>query len=657
MRLAARWGHTSRVFRSQSCILMVAGLMAASGAWPSGSRPMVGEPHTLGTTLPSETQAGQRGQPPPAATGTGFLAGQVVDQASGRGVSGASVLLLSATRGGPASRIGRGNASPWAVVADSQGRFFFAELPASSYTIQVTKAGYGPAATISPSRVVDIADGERVTDLQIRLLKLASLSGTIRDEVGDPVVGTEVWAFRRTLVNGRRTLVRTVGFPSDDHGLYRIADLVPGAYVICACSRDPIPFDGVLLATLAADPLQLMGVAARALKVGADVASLDGTLRTFAPTFYPDSSTMARAARVTLASGEERTAVDVDVTSVRATRVSGTIVGALGPVQASSIQLVTAGESEEGAAISTLMPVLVQPDGRFDFVGVPPGQYVVKVVHRPSDGRGGGAPSGAALAFLGDRAAGMASAEGSPLPNEPPLWAADPVSVGEEGVAGLSIALRRATSITGRLQFVGAAPQPSADVLGRMVIIPNPTTPDPSGLGGRTVGRVSGDGTFRMPGVLPGRYGLTSTAVPGWPTLKAIVIAGVDVTDVPIEVEATDLSDVVLTFVDTPMAALTGTMAGGQNSSAADTTVLVFPTDRRYWSDPAAGRRRFRSSPVSRTGSFTIAALPAGEYFVIAVPDEAANEWQEVGQLESLSTTAQRVALLDGDRKTLEIRR
>ena len=71
----------------------------------------------------------------------------------------------------------------------------------------------------------------------------------------------------------------------------------------------------------------------------------------------------------------------------------------------------------------------------------------------------------------------------------------------------------------------------------------------------------------------------------------------------------------------------------------------------------AVGRRRFRSTPASRTGVFTVAGIPAGEYFIVAVPDEAANEWQEASRLEALSAAAQRVTLVDGDRKTMEIKR
>jgi hypothetical protein len=299
--------------------------------------------------------------------------------------------------------------------------------------------------------------------------------------------------------------------------------------------------------------------------------------------------------------------------------------------------------------------MLVQPDGRFDFTGVAPGQYVLRVVHTPTDPKGVAGPTGAALMFLGSgRAQGASQSNSAQLANEPPQWAAEPITVGDDGVSGVAVALRRASGISGRVQFVGAATQPTAQMLAQGAIVPNPVNPDAyAGLGFGNVGRLSTDGTFKIPGILPGRYLLVPRPFPGWPTLKSIAIAGVDMTDLPIEMEASDITDVVVTFSDTPMATLAGTVTGG----AADASILVFPADRKYWADPAAGRRRFSSSTAGRTGTFAIGAVPAGEYFVIAVPDDDAADWQEVSRLETLSRSALRVQLADGDKKTIAVKR
>jgi len=549
----------------------------------------------------------------------------------------------------------RGGGGGKIVLADAQGRFFFANLPAASFNIQVDQNGYIPVPS-GFGRVIELADAERVIDLKVRMLKLSIMSGTVRDDVNDPVVGLDVRAFRRGLSNGRRSLNSAARTKTDDRGAYRFTGLQPGDYIVCACGVDPVPFDGVLLSTLASEPLQMMGVAARALTVGADVASLDKTLRTLAPAFHPASATVARATTIKLGAGEEKIGIDVDVTTVRATRVSGVVTGSTGPVDASSFRLTPAAESAEGATLAVLSPMLVQPDGRFDFAGVPPGQYLLTVVQMPRPAGTPATPSGAALQFIGGRGApaGPTMSSGGPPPGEPPMWASEPVSVGDEGVSGLSIALRRAPLVNGRVEFVGAAPQPtqrgavliqSADPLGPAVQLGSAASVKP-------------DGTFQFSNLVPGRYFIrTSNGAPGWPTLKSVVVNGVDVTDLPFIVEATDLNGLVLTHTDTPAATLSGTLTGVRNPSDTDLSVIVFPSDRKYWTDPLAGARRFRTAPLSRAGAYTLSGLPSGEYFVVVAPDDATVDWQEATRLEVLSRTAQRVQVADGDKKTLDVKR
>lgn len=597
----------------------------------------------------------QRGQPAPA-TGTALLAGQVIETTSRRPVAGATVSLLPrTTSAGGFFRV------PRPVGADSQGRFFFADLPAGTYAVQVVKPGYSAATIANLSRVIELGDAERITDLKIRLMRLASLSGSVRDDGGDPVVGTNVIAFRRTLVNGRATLNPMSWRRTDDRGSYRIGNLQAGEYLVCACARDPIPLDSLLLTTLASDPLQLMSLATRAVKMGADVATLDNTLRTFAPTFYPASPTAARSTRIKVGPGEEKTGVDLDVTAVHATHVSGTIIGAVSPLQAltSSILLVPAGESEEGAAGASLTPMLVQPDGRFDFAGVPPGQYVVRVSHLNSRLLGGGTPSGAALAFLGARGSNMGviagASAGQQSPDDTIVWAAEPIVVGETGASGLAINLRPALKVSGRVNFEGSAPPPVPQVLARSGIIVASVKPDPLGRSA-ALGRITADGTFLVAGLMPGRYAIASTGFPGWPTMKSVTAGGVDVTDMPIDIADADVSDIVVTFTDAPLPVLDA-MLPASAASAEDLSLLVFPVDRRYWQDPTAARRRFRAGAISRKGLVNVTGLPAGEYFLVVVPDEAAAEWQEASQLETLAKTAQRVTLADGDKKRVELKR
>src|SRR3970040_935423 len=102
------------------------------------------------------------------------------------------------------------------------------------YTFRAEKTGYLP----STGTIVELADNEKVFDAKIPLARVANLSGTLRDESGDPIVGTIVFLLRRTVVNGRPTLVQPGATRSDDRGLYRFGNLAAGDYIICACLRD-----------------------------------------------------------------------------------------------------------------------------------------------------------------------------------------------------------------------------------------------------------------------------------------------------------------------------------------------------------------------------------------------------------------------------------
>ena len=588
--------------------------------------------------IAADGQAPGQGTPPPR-TGTGFIAGRVTEGNTTRPVLDAMVTLYGP--GVPTRSVG----------ADAQGRFFFAGLPAGS--LQVTAMSPGYLTTGLNQQTVVLAEGERNVDVRFRLLKRGSISGTVRDDAGDPVIGTEVMAFRRVLVNGRWSRRRTTGARTDDRGGYRLL-VDPGNYIVCACVRDPIPFDGVLLTTIASEPLQLMTVAARVLSRGADAAELDATLRTYQPTFHGGSLASAQAAVVTLASGEEKVAIDITSAAVPATRVSGRVVGAIGPVQATSIGLIPASEAND-FAFGALPAMLVQPDGRFDFAGVPPGNYIIRVMHSPG-GNSRNGPSGAALAFVGARAEAIAAGDGQGAVTKWNVqWADVPISVGRNGLTGITVPLREGVTVSGRLVFDGSRPSPIANPLARQtysvglqLLNPDPFRPPVA------PGAITSEETFSVVGVVPGRY--VMVPMPGF-SLKSVARGGVDLTDLPIEIGFADVSDLVITLSDRFVVnVLEGTLAGASLPLQESLTALVFPNDRRYWADPAAARSRFRAVPLARDGTLR-APLSAGDYLIAVVATDAATDWQEPNRLDLLARTAQRVIMTDGSRTTVTLRR
>jgi hypothetical protein len=161
-----------------------------------------------------------------------------------------------------------------------------------------------------------------------------------------------------------------------------------------------------------------------------------------------------------------------------------------------------------------------------------------------------------------------------------------------------------------------------------------------------------------VPGAVPGKYSITATSLPGFPTLRSVMVGGLDITDLPLEVGEKDISEVVITFADTPMASLTinvaSSAAGSKNTD--DAQFLVFPADRRYWAEPAAARARFRNGLVT-AASMTTPDLRAGDYFVVIVTGMEVVDWMEATKLDALSRRAQRVTVLDSGKATVEVRR
>jgi hypothetical protein len=137
------------------------------------------------------------------------------------------------------------------------------------------------------------------------------------------------------------------------------------------------------------------------------------------------------------------------------------------------------------------------------------------------------------------------------------------------------------------------------------------------------------------------------------------MVGGMDVTDLPIEIGDKDVSSVVLTYVDTPMASLTVTVvpASPDTTVAGDSSVLVFPADRKYWTEPAAARQRYRQIAETSKNVATTPDLPAGDYLVVFASALEAADWMEPGKLELLSRRAQRVTIGDTGKATVEVRR
>ena len=65
---------------------------------------------------------------------------------------------------------------------------------------------------------------------------------------------------------------------------------------------------------------------------------------------------------------------------------------------------------------------------------------------------------------------------------------------------------------------------------------------------------------------------------------------------------------------------------------------------------------RLRETRAATSGVFSIAGLPPGEYFVIAIDDAQADGWQDPARIDALRAQATRVSVREAEQKQVDLR-
>src|SRR4029079_5626018 len=244
-------------------------------------------------------------------------------------------------------------------------------------------------------QLIALDDGQRLVDLEIRLWRHAVLTGTVVDEAGEPVVQARVRAFQRTLVAGQRRFAPAGDALTDDRGVYRISQLLPGDSVVSVPStQTSIPtevmdsfFDGPSPSTdrdALAKEMRAIGAAIMqpgstlAMRMGAITVPLPpgtatptsrpGGMTVYPTTFHPAAGVAAQATVVALRSGDDRGSVDIQLQPVRTVRISGSLAAPNGMASYVGIRLTPAGGDALVEEIDTAT-AMSDATGAFSFPG------------------------------------------------------------------------------------------------------------------------------------------------------------------------------------------------------------------------------------------------------------------------------------------------
>ena len=610
-------------------------------------------------------------------------------------VSGRPIAGVVVTPAGPAVQLTTTAPLPPRALTNGQGEFVLRGLRQGTVFFTAVKSGF-VNATYNQRRPggsgqgVPLGNGANVRDVQIRMWRHAAIGGMVVDEAGEPAVGVRVQAFAREYVAGRKHFTRGATAVTDDRGVYRIANLMPGDYTVGIVSTvNAIPteiMDVFYGANGGGGPEQRASLARELKAIGSAIvpagtqfaigfgeqtitlpagtlvpqAASDRRLVIYPTIFYPASTTLAQAGVLTLRSGEERGSVDLQMIPARTSRVSGTVIAPDGPAPNLGVRLIPASADDAVAALE-VATTMTNGAGAFSFPAVPAGEYVLSILRPPREPLDLTSSPGVRMTPGGAITIGTAVPPASATPPAPPpipadatLYARMTLAVGEGDISDVIVPLSAAPRVSGRVEFEGFADKPDATVLAGIRINLDPAggerLPD-DGIAFQA-GHPEEDGSFRTYGVPPGKYVLRVNPPAGW-FLRGAFAAGVDISDTPVDLTTRELTGIVIAFTDRP-AGVAGIVRDGMNVDPA-AVVVAFPTDSSLWLSRGAYARRMRTARVDRDGRYTINGLAAGEYHLVAVHEEEIGDWQDPRVLERFARAARRIHMTDGERRSEDL--
>ena len=570
-------------------------------------------PQPAGAPMPGP--AGPRPQMPPrdapgaVPTGTGGIRGRVMAADTNTPLRRAQVRI-----NGPQPGLQQ------TANTDADGRYEFAKLPASRYTITVSRNGYvtlqfGQQRPFEPGKPLNLAEGEVAQKIDFALPRGGVITGRIVDDLGEPVAGVRVEAQRyQYLPGGQRRLTSVgnsgipFGFVTDDLGQYRVYGLMPGSYVV---SASPQSF-GITTMTTAVGSTSM---------TTAGVSSDDG----YTTTYFPGTANVDGVQTITVGVGQEANA-SFTLASAKMSRVSGIVRNSQGnPVARAQFSLVT----RSGTGMSA-MGGTTQSDGSFSIANVTPGEHSIDV--RPL-GLGG------------------VSVNGTPSGSEE--FASVSFTATGQDITGLIITTGPGATISGSVVFDG--PKPS-QLAGLRV---SPTSADPATpvFFGSPLdnGVVDEAGHFQIRGangrILFRTTGVQGPPLPGW-FLKSVTLNGVDITDTPFEAKpSAEIAGLEVTMTD-KQTSLSGTVKNVRGETLNDFVVVILPVVAR---EGSAATRFTRTVRPDQQGRYEIKGLPPTDYVAVAVESlEQGGEWDPAFQ-EHMRPRAKTFRLTEGQSSTLDL--
>ena len=441
------------------------------------------------------------------------------------------------------------------VTTGRDGRFVAPDLEEGSYRVLVTQDGYvrqeyGQRVFPGQGTLITLGAGQVFRDMTIRLIETGNLGGRIFDNSGRPAVGVPLQLLKAIYNQTGQRIFQNAGTArTNDRGEYRFFWVTPGRYYLGG------------------------GNAAANYSFGGANTSPNEPGDTFTLTFYPGVTDIGRATAIDVKSGSEAV-FDFAVPRQQLFSISGKIVNpspaaADGNVPAATISL--AFQTLTGSTGVFQMQQAYDPaTGLFVLRDVLPGAYILQAA-------------------------------------APPFSARVPVEITNSNVENLAVVIDGGVNINGRFIVDGGEMPPANTMQIQMRLVSNGLQ-NYSG-SSATSQAVAADGSFSIPGVLPGEYRIVVPPSQDF-YVKEIRYDRRDALNGPVPVCCTDAGTIEV-IINRSVGQLDGVIVDDRSQPVAGVQAVLIPDARNR-------TELYKTATTDQTGNFVMRGVTPGDYKLFA---------------------------------------